>query len=371
MPTIDELQANSDNLKNTYKPILLRKIDPADRQALENLHSQNQISFISDQLDSQLKELIKLRHPGQKLTDHESKDLITRHLQGNSIDDYGVWVYYPWNQSLVHLLDEKEFVEVRTNRNQHKITSQELLALSRKKIGIAGLSVGHSIALTLATERTCGELRLADFDDLELSNLNRIRSTVLNLGLPKVILAAREIAEIDPFIKVTIFPEGLQESNMDKFFMEDGPLDLFVEVCDSLDIKINSRMKARTLKIPVVMDTNDRGMLDIERFDLEPERGLFHGLLESFLNADGSITLTEENRRAILMALVSFESLSDRMKFSMTEIGKSITTWPQLASSVVLGGAITTDISRRILLGEHSVSGRYYVDLDAIFGDER
>ena len=28
------------------------------------------------------------------------------------------------------------------------------------------------------------------------------------------------------------------------------------------------------------MDTSDRGMLDIERFDLEPERSIFHGLVE-------------------------------------------------------------------------------------------
>lgn len=370
MSILAELQANSVNLKNIYQPTLFRLQIPTDKQALQDLHAQNQICFLNDQLDSQLKELIRLRHPGKKLSAGELNDLVIQHLRGSSMEDYGVWVYYPWNRSLIHLLDEDEFIEVRTNRNQHKITPQELTTLRGKKIGIAGLSVGHSIALTLATERTCGELRLADFDELELSNLNRIRSTVQNLGLPKVILAAREIAEIDPFIKVTIYPEGLQETNIDRFFSDNGKLDLFVEVCDSLDIKIKSRMKARSLQIPVVMDTNDRGMLDVERFDLEPQRSLFHGQLESFQNADGSVTLTNENRSAILMALVSFESLSSRMKYSMSEIGKTITTWPQLASSVVLGGAITTDISRKILLGDHSASGRYYVDLDAIFGNE-
>ena len=50
----------------------------------------------------------------------------------------------------------------------------------------------------------------------------------------------------------------------------------------------------------------------------------------------------------------------------MTEIGKTITTWPQLASAVVLGGAITTDITRRILLKQYQNSGRFYVDLEKI-----
>jgi hypothetical protein len=157
---------------------------------------------------------------------------------------------------------------------------------------------------------------------------------------------------------------------MKSFFEEGGRLDLFVEVCDNLDIKVRSRFKARELQIPVVMDTNDRGMLDIERFDLEPQRNLFHGLLQSFTTPDGVIDLNDGNRMEMLMALVSFESLSERMKYSMSEIGKTISTWPQLASSVILGGAITTDISRKILLGQHSASGRYYVDLDEIFKQE-
>jgi hypothetical protein len=56
------------------------------------------------------------------------------------------------------------------------------------------------------------------------------------------------------------------------------------------------------------------------------------------------------------------------MKYSMSEIGKSISNWPQLASSVVLGGAITTHLCSSILLKHHQESGRYYVDLDSIFG---
>jgi hypothetical protein len=73
-----------------------------------------------------------------------------------------------------------------------------------------------------------------------------------------------------------------------------------------------------------------------------------------------------QTRMQLLMALTSFEHVSGKMKFSMSEIGKSITTWPQLASSVVLGGAVTTDIARRILLEQHTRSGRFYVDLEEL-----
>jgi hypothetical protein len=49
---------------------------------------------------------------------------------------------------------------------------------------------------------------------------------------------------------------------------------------------------------------------------------------------------------------------------SMIEINKSITTWPQLASGVIFGGGICTDVCRRILLNEFTDSGRYFVDVE-------
>ena len=52
------------------------------------------------------------------------------------------------------------------------------LVLYELRVGVAGLSVGHVIAHTLAAQGLCGELRLADFDGLELSNLNRVPATM-------------------------------------------------------------------------------------------------------------------------------------------------------------------------------------------------
>lgn len=353
-----------------YKPVIYNLSIANDRNKLSEVLSTGQIHHVKDTIYSQLEELAKIANPENKLDSFGVEDFILKHLRGANIDEYGVWVYYSWNKTLVHLLDESEYIEVRTNRNRNKITREEQEILKDKKIGIVGLSVGQSIALTIATERICGELRLADFDTAELSNLNRIKTGVHNLGVHKTIIAAREIMEIDPFLKVKVYNDGLNAENMGDFFVEGGKLDLFVEVCDGLEVKIESRFKAKELQVPVVMDTNDRGMLDIERFDLEPERDIFHGLLTDFVK-DNKVTINEGNRLSILMSIISFDSLSERMKQSMTQINKTINTWPQLASSVVLGGAITTDICRRILLKQHNHSGRFYVDLDYIFNEEK
>ena len=358
----------NDNM--VYMPEIFRLTNIADAEKVKKLQEDNKILFMHDEIYTQLKELVKCHHPSRRLKNEDYEELIKAHLKGSSTDNYGVWVYYPWSMRLVHLLDEEEFVMVRTNRNQFKITRQEQQILNQKVIGIVGLSVGQSIALTIAMERTCGELRLADFDTAELSNLNRLRTGLHNLGIHKTVIAAREILEIDPFLKVKLFHEGLSHQNMDDFFTGGKKLDILVEVCDGIDIKIESRYKARELMIPVVMDTNDRGMLDVERFDLEPGRPVLHGLAEG-LDPVNIKNLSNEDKIPFILKIVGAETISTRLKTSMMEVEQSINTWPQLASSVVLGGALTTDVCRRILLGQYHESGRYYVDLEDLVKDEK
>jgi len=155
------------------------------------------------------------------------------------------------------------------DRNRNKLTRAEQARQRTLRIGIVGVSAGHSIAHVLAMEGLAGEIRLADFDVLELSNLNRIPASVLDLGVNKAVVAARRIAEIDPYLHVTVVPEGIRPDNLSVFL--DG-LDLVIEECDSLDVKMLVREAARERAIPVIMETSDRGVLDVERFDLEPDR---------------------------------------------------------------------------------------------------
>ena len=353
---------NSNN--QSYLPIILRtSLENWENQLSKILKTHNPHTF--DTFSNQMAELIKIDNPGKKATELEIQNYIEGKTAGKPHSKCGVWVYYPWSNRLVHLIDEFDFVRLRTNRNRNKITHEEQTQLSSKCIGIIGLSVGQSVALTIATERICGTLKLADFDTLDLSNLNRIRSGVHNIGLNKAIITAREIAEIDPFLHVEIFTEGITDTNIHDFIGGKSPLNLLVEVCDSLPVKIKSREAARNAKIPVVMDTNDRGMIDVERFDIEPNRPLFHGLVEESL-LQKAPSLPPQEILPVLMKLVSFENASNRLKSSMQEIGKTITTWPQLASSVVYGGGATCDVARRILLNDQVNSGRFYLDIEAL-----
>ncbi len=357
------------SLKTDFQPHFFRLSNPDDPQLLAHLLAQYPHIQVFDELQSQLEELIKSLNPSTVFSKETLQDAIKLHLKNTVPAYYGVWVYYPWSARLVHMVDEQEFVFLRTSRNQYKITPEERDQLATKRIGVIGLSVGQSVAVTMAMERLFGEIRLADFDLLELTNLNRIRTGVHNLGLPKVISVAREIMEIDPFLKVTCYTDGLTEENMDDFFTKGGKLDLLVEECDGINIKILCRHKARELQIPVVMETSDRGMLDVERFDLEPNRKILHGLIDHLDTEKLKTLKTSEEKLPYMLPVVGFESISNRLKASALEVGQSITTWPQLASAVTFGGGLTADVVRRILLNEYRQSGRYYIDLEELVGD--
>ena len=368
--TLHALKTASLAQMDQWQPLFFRLSEATDHAGFEEVLTLPGLK-VSDTLASQLKELVRTLHPSVKFVPEELDAAARAHLGATPPDEYGVWVHYPWSNRLVHLLDEDEFVLVRTDRNRNKITREEQAVLATKRIGVIGLSVGQSIALTMAMERSFGEVRLADFDTLDLSNLNRIRSGVNNLGLPKVVNVAREIMEIDPFLKVTLYPEGITRDNIERFCTEGGKLDILVDECDSVDVKIFARQTAKALGIPVVMDTSDRGMIDVERFDLEPERPILHGLIEHLDPNDAAKAKTNEEKLPFLLAMVGYDRLSSRMKASLEEVGRSLVTWPQLSSNVVLGGAVAGEVCRRMLLGQHNTSGRWRVDIERATSSEQ
>lgn len=362
---------NVENSHNVFNPSFFRLQIQSDKEALKALLVANSAIQVFDKIESQLHELIKINNPSVSFTAKELQEAIVTHLGTTEIDLYGVWVYYPWSNRLVHLLDEEEFTTVRTSRNQYKITPEEQKTLSTKKVGVIGLSVGQSVSLTMAMERSFGEIRIADFDTIDTTNLNRIRTGLHNIGIKKTIVTAREIAEIDPYLKVTCFHEGINEDNIDSFLTDNGHLDMLIDECDSLDIKILCRQKAKKNKIPVIMETSDRGMLDIERFDIEPDRSILHGLIDHLDINQLKLAKTNEEKLPYILPILGINSISERLKKSMFEIGKTISTWPQLASSVTMGGGVGAEVYRKIVLDELRISGRFYVDLDEIVNSKK
>ncbi len=328
--------------------IVLDADDPVDNVVLQELRADPRIEFI-DNVHQQQAGLHRLRPDPQP-------EVAAEPIR---------WVYYPWRRTVVSVLGPRAFRLLRLDRNRNLITAAELDRLGRLRIGVVGLSVGHAIAYTLAAQGLCGELRLTDFDDLELSNLNRVPASVFDLGVNKAVVCARRIAELDPYLPVAVVPTGITVESVGAFL--DG-LDIVIEECDSLDAKVLIREVARTRRLPVLMATSDRGLLDVERYDIEPSRPIMHGLLR---DVDSSQLTNLSNRDKLPYALrfIDAAHLSPRMAASLVEVGNTLSTWPQLSSEVALNAAIVAEAVRRIGLREQLPSGRVRIDTAAVLDD--
>ena len=327
-----------------YRAHVLDPTDADDIALLEQLRSDPGIEIV-DRLAAQTACLEELRPPvGPELLQEPSR-----------------WVHYPWRRAVVSVLGPRAFRHVRLDRNRHLITNEEQDRLAALRVGVAGLSVGHAVAHALVAQGVCGMLRLADFDELELTNLNRVPATILDLGENKAVVAARRIAEIDPYVSVEVTSQGLSPETVGDFL--DG-LDVIAEECDSLDVKVLLRESARARGVPVLMATSDRGLLDVERYDLQPGRPVLHGLLGE-IDAGALSGLTSAEKLPYVLRLIDVEGLTARGAASLVEIGQTVSTWPQLAGDVAVGAAAIAEAVRRIGLGEPLSSGRVSINVGA------
>ncbi|OWP02075.1 hypothetical protein B2J93_1547 [Marssonina coronariae] len=358
-------------ISSSYTAEFFDATNASDRAKLDDLVASGAITTIHDSTNDQLEELVEGRAPRVRLQEDALRQCVLAHLGTVPVEHYGTYVFLPWRKELLHILPRDEFLEVRTSRNRYKITAAEQKRLSEMRVGIVGLSVGSATALNLALEGICGELRIADFDVLSLSNTNRLRSPISNIGVNKAVLCAREVCEINPYLRVVVYPAGLNEDNLEGFLCDGGKLDLLIEECDDIVMKLFARERARCHGIPVIMETSDRGLLDIERFDREPNRPLFHNLMGDGVDSSKIKSLSPKERMPYQVRIVGTrDTVSPRLLASLFEMGKTIKSFPQLASAISLGAGIAADTARRLLLGEALPSGQFHVDLTKLVSAE-
>jgi nitroreductase len=270
-------------------------------------------------------------------------------------------VYYPWSGLAVKLLGPRSFAHLRLERNRNKITRTEQARLRARSVAIVGASAGHAIAYAIAQEGLAGTIRVADFDTVELSNLNRIPVTTADLGLNKSVVLARRISELDPYINVEVFPDGVNADTIAAFLHD---MDVVIEECDSLDVKVLVREHAKRLGLPVLMETSDRGTLDVERFDQEPDRPLFHGRLGATTSSDlKGLSLAERGPHVI--RIMGTDTMSASALASLLEVDRTLGGWPQLSGDIALGAATMAAALKRLGSANDLASGRVQVDLDA------
>lgn len=345
--------------------------DDADLSPLQQLVSTLPAIGLVDHFEEMLEELLYCRRPqlkrelkvGDPGALRQKEEFVRTHLGERHPWAVGAWVYFPWRRVLVRLLPPCLHQELRTARNRGWVETEEQERFSEVAVGIVGLSVGSNVALTLAQEGVrC--MKLADFDTLAGTNLNRIRGTFADVGTPKTVLVARQIYELDPFANLTLYPQGVTADNVAGFFDGDPPLDAVIDECDDPITKIRLRLEAKARRIPLFMatDMGDKVILDIERYDLDPDYPLLHGRLgpqpERWLERD----VAPQDALSLIYAFLGPDTMPDRMAKVGERLGRDLDGPPQLASTSAMAGGAVSHAVRQVLVNGYSLSGRFQLE---------
>jgi sulfur carrier protein ThiS adenylyltransferase len=106
--------------------------------------------------------------------------------------------------------------------------------LQKATVGIAGCGgLGSNAAVSL-TRAGIGHLILADYDFVELSNLNRQYYFQADVGKPKTRVLAGHLKNINPEIRLTLHQVRLTVRNLTRLFAQ---ADLLIEAFDRADAK--------------------------------------------------------------------------------------------------------------------------------------
>jgi len=324
-----------------------------------------------DAFSRQIKELFLIENP--KFSVIDKKEVFEGREFHDFLEKRGkdfTHVYFPWNNNLVKCVKEADYFKLKTNRNKDIITEKEQEKLADFTVGIVGLSVGANIATALIHSGFSKNIKISDFDELDTTNLNRVRAKLSEIGDPKIDIVQRQILEINPYVKISLFAEGLNTKNIKDFVTGNPKPKLIFEIIDDFKMKILIRKEAKKEKISVVMLTSlgDSVLVDIERYDTEPKTELFNGkvsekILEKILNNK----ISEKEKHGYAMDIVGIENIPAKVKNSIEKIGDTFVGRPQLMSTVTVASGLAILIARKIALGEKIPSGRKLVELGEFF----
>ena len=126
--------------------------------------------------------------------------------------------------------DQTEFEAMISARHTPRVYEK----VKKTRVAVAGLGgLGSNIAIALARTGV-GHLHLVDFDVVEPSNLNRQQYKMKHLGMYKTEAMKQELAEINPFISVSIDTVQVTEENAVSLFEKE---EIVCEAFDNPDAK--------------------------------------------------------------------------------------------------------------------------------------
>lgn len=136
------------------------------------------------------------------------------------------------------------------SRQMSIVTRHEQEKFKEAKITVIGCGGIGGETIEMLARMGVGELVLVDEDSFDLSNLNRqTLATIADLNLDKSAVAKEKVRLINPYVKVTVFNEHIDQNNIDNVI---GDSDIVIDALDNVLTRVIVSRTAKEKGIPFI-----------------------------------------------------------------------------------------------------------------------
>jgi len=305
-------------------------------------------------------------------------------MEENRGNTFGVFVYYPRDEELVHFAPRRlhKLALLACNSSllmdvERKLDYDQIRNIFDQVVpAIAGLSVGSNIGWSIIENIRPNAIKVSDPALFKLTNANRI----VGLGYRDLVMAGnkadssavylyglREKREVftanilaqDPFMNIFSY-KGIDGGNVGRFLAggaAEPKATIVIDVCDSLDVKMQLAQEARKQGIRLLRfsDAGSTVRVDIRPFDTNPTAPLAYGISDEDLNDLFIKAGTSETGFYDFAAgLIGKDFLTRGDEFGdliTGKISKHYSSVPQIGSTALMTGGIAGEIVARMALG--------------------
>ena len=117
---------------------------------------------------------------------------------------------------------------------EERVGKENLQKLKSSTVAVLGLGgLGSNVSVSLARAGV-GKLILADFDKVDITNLNRQQYKASQLGIPKTEAIFENLKEIAPYLEIKTYEERITEDNIERICKD---ADIICEAFDNPEAK--------------------------------------------------------------------------------------------------------------------------------------
>ena len=134
-----------------------------------------------------------------------------------------------------------------------------MIKLKKAAVAVVGLGGVGGAACEAVCRAGVGKMIIADFDRIDITNINRqIIALTNSVGLKKTDVMSERLKLINPDIEITAIPEFISEENGAKLFSESP--DIVIDAVDSVSAKLYLISECQKRNIPIIscMGTGNR-----------------------------------------------------------------------------------------------------------------